>query len=159
MGRRQRGFSLIELLIVVAIILIITAIAVPSYLRAKMAANEASAVNSVHAISTSEIGYSSTFPDIGFSAALSDLGYGGTMPCAGGPNAGCFLDDSLASGDKAGYHFTYVQDTSYTPSLAFTLNADPHVRSLTGQLSYYLDQNNVIRFNSSATASVTDPAL
>jgi prepilin-type N-terminal cleavage/methylation domain-containing protein len=71
MKKAQKGFSLIELLIVVAIILIIAAIAIPNLLRARMQANEASAAASLHALNTAEISYSSAFPTIGFSATLA----------------------------------------------------------------------------------------
>src|SRR5271169_1212816 len=100
MRDRQAGFSLIELLIVVAIILIIAAIAIPSFLRAKIVANESSAVSSVHAVTTAEITYSSAYSSIGYSAALSDLGSGGVSPCPGTATASCFIDPTLASGTK-----------------------------------------------------------
>ena len=72
--RKQQGFSLIELLIVVAIILIIAAIAIPNLLRAKMAANESSAVGSIRAINTAEITYASAYPTVGFAPDLASLG-------------------------------------------------------------------------------------
>lgn len=146
---KARGFSLIELLIVVAIILIIAAIAIPNLLRAKMAANESAAVSSIHAINTSEIAYSSAYPGIGFSAALGDLG----------PTGGGFIDAALASGTKSGYVFTYVQDTSTSPSLGYTLNVDPVTPGVTGQRHFYSDQDNVTRYNQTATAGNTDNAL
>ena len=125
MKDRQTGFSLIELLMVVAIILIIAAIAIPNFLRAKITANESSAVSSVHAVNTAEIAYSTMFTSIGYSAALSDLGTGGTSPCPSTPTASCFIDPALASGTKSGYIFTYVQNASTTPAIQFTLNAAP----------------------------------
>jgi prepilin-type N-terminal cleavage/methylation domain-containing protein len=97
MRRKQAGFSLIELLIVVAIILIVTAIAVPSFLQARMSANESSAVTSIHAVNTSEISYSSTYPTIGFSPSLANLGDGGVSPCVATAAAACFLDPVLAA--------------------------------------------------------------
>jgi type IV pilus assembly protein PilA len=93
--RKEQGFSLIELLIVVAIILIIAAMAIPNLLQARMAANEASAASAVRAISVAETTYYSTFPSIGYAAAIADLGY--TEPCFPAPTHACLLDNNLAS--------------------------------------------------------------
>ena len=159
MRRRELGFSLIELLIVVAIILIIAAIAIPNFIRAKISANEASAVTSMHAVSTAEIGYLSSYPTIGFSATLANLGDGGTTPCPATPTAACFLDVSLSGGLKSGYQFTYTQDTTYSPSIGYTLNGDPAFYGVTGLQSYFIDQTNVIRYQSPGPATVSSPAL
>ncbi|HKM66459.1 MAG TPA: prepilin-type N-terminal cleavage/methylation domain-containing protein [Candidatus Acidoferrum sp.] len=146
--RSQIGFSLIELLIVVAIILIIAAIAIPNFLKAKMSANEASAVSSIHSINTSEIAYSSANPLIGFSQFLADLG----------PSGGGYIDGILASGTKSGYVFTYAI-TGNAPYNSYTLNADPTVRNITGVRSFYSDQQNQTHYNETAVAAPTDPAL
>ena len=156
---RQAGFSLIELLVVVAIILIIAAIAIPNFMRAKISANESSAVSSVHAVNTSEISYSSLYSTIGFSVSLADLGPGGTNPCAGTATAACFIDPVLASGTKSGYIFTYVQNGASTPALGYTINADPVTRGVTGEKSFFSDESSVIRYDTSAAANSGSPPI
>src|SRR5213082_539367 len=82
-----RGFSLIELLLVVAVILIIAAIAIPNFLRSRMRANEASAVASIRVINTAAVTYIITYPDIGFPAQLNTLG--GVNPCTASSTTAC----------------------------------------------------------------------
>ncbi len=157
--RREAGFSLIELLIVVAIILIISAIAIPNYLNARMAANESSAVQSMRTIQSGLTAYATTYPAVGFPVNLADLGPGAAMPCVSSPTQACLIDSVLASGTKSGYNLTYVQDASSTPSVGYTLNADPTFRGSTGHRSFYSDQPGVIRWNFSAVASIADPTI
>ena len=159
MKRAQRGFSLIELLIVVAIILIIAAIAIPNLLRARMQANEASAAASLHALNTAEISYSSAFPSIGFSASLANLGDGGVSPCSGSATASCYIDPNLASGTKSGYIFSYIQDASSTPSLHYSVNVDPLSRGISGQRSFYSSDTNVTRYNTTGVAGSSDAPI
>lgn len=159
MKRAQKGFSLIELLIVVAIILIIAAIAIPNLLRARMQANEASAAASLHALNTAEISYSSAFPAIGFSASLANLGDGGVSPCPGSATASCYIDPNLASGTKSGYIFSYTQDASSTPSLHYSVNVDPLSRGISGQRSFYSSDTNVTRYNTTGVAGSSDAPI
>jgi prepilin-type N-terminal cleavage/methylation domain-containing protein len=159
MKKAQKGFSLIELLIVVAIILIIAAIAIPNLLRARMQANEASAASSLHALNTAEISYSSAFPTIGFSASLANLGDGGISPCPGSATASCYIDPNLASGTKSGYIFSYTQDTTSNPSLHYTVNVDPVSRGTSGQRSFFSSDANVTRYNTTTGATSADAPL
>ena len=152
--RKQKGFSLIELLIVVAIILIIAAIAIPNLLRSRIAANEASAVGSIRTINTSEVTYASTYPQVGFSNLSALGGAGGSSTGAG------LIDAVLASGTKSGYVFTIATGgaTGSGPSTTYTVNGDPQ-NSQTGQRHFFSDQSGVIRFNVSAAATATDNPL
>jgi prepilin-type N-terminal cleavage/methylation domain-containing protein len=149
---RQKGFSLIELLIVVGIILIIAAIAIPSLIKSKIMANEASAVGSVRTINTSEVAYASGCPNIGFTSTLTDFGTSGPCPSANG-----LLDETLVSGAKSGYSFT-LGGLGSAPSATYTVNADPQT-SASGTRHFYSDQTGVIRYNFSASASSSDVPL
>src|SRR5579862_8744818 len=101
---RSRGFTLMELMIVITLILIIAAIAIPSMREAEIHANEASAVGSIRAINTAEVSYQAAYG--GYADALENLG--GAEPCAKSPETACLLDQSLAGGVKSGYRFTAV---------------------------------------------------
>jgi len=95
--RKQNGFSLIELLIVVAIILIIAAIAIPNLLRARMAANESSAVASIRTVNTGEVTYRAAYPTVGFATALVNLGGTLGVACVPSSTAACLIDSVLAT--------------------------------------------------------------
>jgi type IV pilus assembly protein PilA len=150
--KKQKGFSLIELLIVVAIILIIAAIAIPNLIKSKMAANEASAVGSLRTITTANIAYSTACPTVGFAAALVNLQNGTGCAAASGE-----IDNTLSTGKKSGYSFVYTPGGN-TPETQFKTTADPQTTS-SGTRHFFVDESGVIRFNPTATASNTDNAL
>ena len=140
--KNQKGFSLIELLIVVAILLIISAIAIPSYLRSRMQANEASAVGSVRMINTAAMTYSSTYVDVGFPANMADMG--GANPCSATSTSACILEEMLSQGTKSGYSFVWTGDGA-SPSIAYALTATPLIVGGSGQRMFCTDQTGVIR--------------
>ncbi len=159
MNKKQKGFSLIELLIVVAIILIIAAIAIPNLLRARMAANESSAVGSVRTIVTAEVSYSSTWGQ-GFAVAVTNLG--GATPCTASAVTSCFLDPLLSTApfQKSGYTVSAAglggAGTVASPDTAFVAAAVPITTGTTGQRSFCSDETGVIRFDATGGAAPAD---
>ena len=141
---KVKGFSLIELLIVVAIILIIAAIALPNLLRARISANEASAVTSLRTISTAETTYASTYPSVGYTCSLTDLG----PPTSGAVSASGadILDAVLASGRKQGYSFG-LQDCVGTPKANYTSTAVPTTIGGTGSRAFCSATPGVINYS------------
>ena len=159
---RRGGFSLIELLIVVAIILIIAAIAIPNLLRARIAANQASGVSNIRTITSAAIVYSSTYNN-GLPPSLTALGGVGAANC----NGAILLDDTLTTPPfhKSGYALDYQPQgapiTNPPPSCAaagfneFVTTAVPVVVGTTGQSSYCSDEPGVIRIDTFGSKAAT----
>ena len=147
--KKQKGFSLIELLIVVAIILIIAAIAIPNLLRARIAANESSAVASIRTINTAEISYNSAYPTVGFAGLSALAGTTCTPPTSA---SACLIDTTLAAGTKSGYSFSAVASGS-SPAGSYATWANPITPNQTGNRSFCSTADAVVRSSTSALST------
>jgi len=173
-GRRQwagRGFSLVELLIVVAIILIIAGIAIPDMLRSRIAANQASAVGSIRTIITGENTYAATY-GTGYSTTLAQLD--GPATVVSSINNAEVIDSILGSGEKSGYFFYYVScPTTPGPNNGSMTNGTCAVQVYGYQISanstggcgtgyglcYYADSSGVVRGSTTTFAGPTDAPI
>ena len=152
---RHSGFTLVELMIVIAIIAIISAVAIPSILRSKISSNEATAISTLRTLATAQIAFSGARMVDGDSDGNGD--FADTLLTLNQPPLGPpFLgDDVLAStNQKAGYAFQVTLNPD--PDLGFAINADPITDRATGILHYMVDENMIIRFNINGPAGLAD---
>lgn len=157
--RVQKGFSLIELLIVVAIILVIAAMSIPNLIRSKMSANEASAVSALRTINTAQTTYAIAYPDVGYADALTKL----AAASGGGPvtsnNAG-LLDWVLGCATqpctKSGYQFAIINATG-TPVSAYQVTAIPQTPGQTGRRGFCSDQVPKMQYDPNGGTACTTP--
>jgi type IV pilus assembly protein PilA len=153
--KNQGGFSLLELLLVVAVILIISAIAIPNLLRSRMTANEAAAVGTLRAVNASCVAYSSNW-GIGYPVSLLNLGPAKPATAA----AADLVDSTVAGGTKSGYTLTYISSALNNGKIwTYTIKANPVVPGQTGGRYLFTDQSGVIRYNSGGPATVSSPPI
>jgi type IV pilus assembly protein PilA len=147
--RRTKGFSLIELLIVVAIILIIAAIAIPSFLHSRMAANESVAAAAIRTLNTAQISYNSAYPTVGFAGSLAALG--GTSCTPPSSTSSCLIDTALAGGLRSGYTFTLTNVTGTpNPNSSYNFIAAPVLSNYSGVRYFCSYEDGVVRFSMTA---------
>jgi len=153
--RRMKGFSLIELLIVVAIILIIAALAIPSFLRSRMAANESAAVGALRTLNTAQISYESAYPTVGFASSMGALA--GTSCNPPSSTGACLIDTALAGGTRSGYSFQ-LSGVTGTPAAGYQFFANPVLWNYSGIRYFCAFQDAVVR-TSMATISTCDTTV
>jgi prepilin-type N-terminal cleavage/methylation domain-containing protein len=155
--RSQQGFSLVELLIVVAVILIIAAIAIPNFITSKLRANESGAIENMRTITSANVVFSTTW-QTGYASTLATLGGNSAAPTA---TAAGLLDSVLASGNKSGYTYSYSAGTVDSGGNIdnYTINAAPEVPGQTGVRYFFTDQTAVIRYNASQPATSSDQPI
>ena len=150
--RRQRGFTLVEIVIVMAILVILSLFAIPPLLRSRMTANESAAINACRMIVASSQAYLGASNPHTYPASLSELASPVSDPA--------YLDSLLSqatstASSRQGYYYTYV----LIDSARFTLNADPVTSNVTGARYFFVDESGVIRTNPSGIAGPTDPPV
>ena len=150
--RKECGFSLIELLIVVAIILIIAAIVIPSLSRARIAASESNAVGSLRSMISAETTYNTAYPQAGYATSLAQLGPPGPNCTAPSSANACLIDDGLASSGTiphSGYKFNITTGPSGggLPAIDFTIGAAAAAYNSTGVRNFCAQEDGVMRYN------------
>ncbi len=158
---RQRGYTLMELLIVMSVILILMAIAIPNYMNMRSQANETSALQSLRAINSAEIQYETDYPANGFSCNLSQLG-GDPKTGAPSPQSAQLLSNDLSTGFKSGYTFVIGNCTKVTVNnqdvyTSFEVTAVPQSVGKTGHRGFCMDQTGEMKSDPAGGINCTQP--
>ena len=152
----DHGFSLIELLVVVAVILIIAAIAIPNLIRARIAANESSAVSSIRTLMTAEAAYNTAYPTVGYTG-LTNLG--GPAPCTPDSTTACLIDSVLTLGTKNVYFFNAAGNTPAAGvNTSFVIGAAPYAPNVSGVRRFCGSNDNVIHYDLNVGLSAALPS-
>ena len=153
--KRQRGFSVVEVVVLVAILLVIAAIAIPNLLHSNLSEHESSGVASLRALNAACANYSMLYG--GYPRSLSNLGPGD----AANSTSAAFIDAALASGTKNGYVFTYTAGAIGIGGniLSYNITANPAVPGSTGQRQFFTDQSGVIRASTKGAADASSTPI
>ncbi len=160
-GLRQAGFTLMELLIVMSVILILMAVAIPNYMNMRSQANETAAMEELRTLNSAEIQYQTDYPANGFSCNLSQLG-GDPKAGAPSPTGAQLIPADLASGYKSGYLFTITNCTKVNVNnqdvyTSFEVTAVPQAVGKTGHRGFCMDQTGEIKSDPSGGVNCTQP--
>ena len=158
---RRNGFTLMELLIVISIMLILMLLAIPNFNRMRITAHETSAINSLRTIYDAQVQYTGNFPANGYACSLSALG-GDTKAGTPTPTAAQLLQGNLASGIKDGYNFSITNCTKVTVNNTDQVNgyeviATPQAVGRTGNRGFCIDQNNEIKYDPTGGSNCSQP--
>jgi type IV pilus assembly protein PilA len=159
--RHQAGFTLMELLIVISIMLVLMLIAIPNFAKMRIQANQTSAIQSLRAIYSAQIQYQTNYPAQGFASSLVQLG-GDPKSGPPTPQSAQFLQADLAGGQKSGYTFAIVNTTKVTVNnqdqyTGYEATAVPQAVGRTGQNGYCIDQQGEVRADPTGGTNCTQP--